>query len=244
MIELSIIIPALNEAAKIRHDIETAALFLAGTVKKGEIIIVDDGSMDDTADTARNTITSESVDLIVIKQDSNYGKGQAIKTGILRSHGEVVMFADSGTCVPYSDALPIIDRIRRGEVDVAVGSRRLKASVIHRDQPYFRRILSRLFHMAAVLIAGLPRRIKDSQCGFKIYDGEKARVLFSECKSKGFLFDVEILIRAHNKGLRIQEFPIHWTCDLDSRLRPGADALGVFRELVSLRKINKTEDRR
>ncbi len=244
MIELSIIIPALNEAAKIRNDIETAAFFLDGSVKKGEIIIVDDGSTDDTADTARQMIIPGSVDLIVIKQDKNYGKGQAVKTGMLRSHGEVVMFADSGTCVPYSDALPIIDKIRKGEVDVALGSRRQKASVIQRDQPFFRRILSRLFHVAAVLIAGLPRKIKDSQCGFKIFDGEKARLLFSECRIKGFLFDVEILIRAHKKGYRIQEFPIHWTCDLDSRLRPGSDAMGVFRELVSLRKINKTGDRR
>jgi len=237
MIDLSIVIPALNEASKIKHDVETAALFLTETVKKGEIIVVDDGSTDGTADTARNTATPESVDLIVIKQVKNYGKGYAVKTGMLRSHGEVVMFADSGTCVSYSDALSIIEKIRRGELDIALGSRRLKSSVIQRDQPLFRRILSRIFHMAAVLIAGLPRKIKDSQCGFKVYDGEKARLLFSECKTKGFLFDVEILIRAQKKGYRIQEFPIEWTCDLDTRLRPGSDAAGVIRELFSLRKI-------
>ena len=237
MIDLSIVIPALNEAAKISFDIKTAALFLADTVKRGEIIIIDDGSSDDTADTARSSATPASVDLIVIKLDKNYGKGYAVKTGMLRSHGRIVMFADSGTCVPYSDALPHIDKIRRDELDIAIGSRRLKASVIQRNQPFFRRILSRIFHVAAVLIAGLPRNIKDSQCGFKIYDGEKARLLFSECRIKGFLFDVEILIRAHKKGYRIQEFPIEWTCDLDTRLKPGSDAAGVIRELFSLRKV-------
>lgn len=237
MIILSIVIPALNEATKISSDIEAAACFLVETVESGEIIIVDDGSTDNTADNARSTAIPRSVDLIVIKQDKNYGKGFAVKTGMLRSHGSVVMFADSGNCVPYSNALPYIDKIRRGEVDIAIGSRRLKNSIIHRDQPLFRRILSRIFHITAVLMAGLPRKIKDSQCGFKVYDGEKARLLFSECRIKGFLFDVEILIRAHKKGYRIQEFPIEWTCDLDTRLRPGSDAAGVIKELVSLRKI-------
>ena len=237
MIALSIVIPALNEASKITSDIEAAALFLVETGERGEILIVDDGSTDDTADTARNTVIPGSVDLIVIKQDRNYGKGFAVKTGMLRSHGSVVLFADSGNCVPYTNALPYIDKIRRGELDIAIGSRRLKNSIIHKDQPLFRRFLSRIFHVAAVVIAGLPQKIKDSQCGFKVYDGEKARLLFSENRIKGFLFDVEILIRAHKKGFRIQEFPIEWTCDLDSRLRPGSDAAGILKELVSLRKI-------
>lgn len=243
MITLSIVIPALNESSKITSDIEAAAYFLVDTVERGEIIVVDDGSIDDTAETARNTVTPDSVDLIVIKLDKNYGKGFAVKTGMLRSHGSVVMFADSGNCVPYLNALPYVDKIRRGELDIAIGSRRLKNSIIHRDQPLFRRFISRLFHFAADVIAGLPKKIKDSQCGFKIYDGEKALQLFSECRIKGFLFDVEILIRAHKKGFRIQEFPIEWTCDLDTRLRPTSDAMGVFKELISLRKINKTEDK-
>jgi len=242
MIDLSVVIPALNETAKIRHDIKSASRFLSQTVKRGEIIVVDDGSTDDTAETARNTVTPDSVDLIVIKLDKNYGKGFAVKTGVLRSQGAVVMFADSGSCVPYSNALPFIDRIRRGELDIAIGSRRHKNSIIHRYQPFFRRLLSRLFHCAAVVIAGLPKKIKDSQCGFKVYDGENARQLFSACRIKGFLFDVEILVRAHKKGYRIQEFPIEWTCDLDTRLKPSSDAAGVVSELLSLRKVKKDKE--
>ena len=237
--ELSLIMPAYNEGGNIRSIIEKADNIVKKIGLRYELIVVDDGSIDDTAETARNTVTHDSVNLTVIKQDKNYGKGFAVKTGMLRSHGAVVLFADSGSCVPYSDALPYIGRIRRGELDIAIGSRRHKNSIIHRDQPLVRRVLSRLFHFAAVVIAGLPKKIKDSQCGFKVYDGEKARLLFSECRIKGFLFDVEILIRAHKKGFRIQEFPIEWTCDLDTRLNPGSDTADVVRDLLSLRKVKK-----
>jgi len=239
MIDLSLVIPAYNEENKIKKDIERAAFFLEENHMVGEIIVVDDGSRDNTSAAASKACTNPSVELKIIRLEKNKGKGFAVKTGILASKGEVVLFADSGTCIPYENALPFIKKIRAGEVAIALASRYAKGTVIRRNRPLSRRILSRLFHWAAVFIAGLPRKITDSQCGFKIYNGDAARKLYSQCGLHGFLFDLEILIRALREGHSITEFPVEWTCDLDSRLRPASEAGDILRDLFKVRKIAK-----
>ena len=237
--DISIVLPVLNEAHKIAFDVESAASFFSEVHLKGEVIVVDDGSTDGTSKAAESVSVPGSATLRVIRLETNRGKGFAVKTGILASKGGVVLFADSGTCVPYQDAVPYIERIRAGELDVALASRRLKETVILKDRPLKRRILSWLFHQAAVWIAGLPRWISDSQCGFKLYNGDLARQLYGELKTTGFIFELEILLRAIKLGSRIEEFPVHWTCDLDTRMRPVSHAAGVWRELLHIRKIFK-----
>ncbi len=237
--DLSIVIPALNEATKIRFDAEVAASFIKDTGLNGEVIIVDDGSNDGTAEAARNAAIPSSVKLLVTRLQKNSGKGYAVKTGIEKTEGKIVLFADSGTCVPYANAFKQIERIRAGELDIAIASRRLKETRILRDRSRRRRLLSWLFRQAAITITGLPRRITDSQCGFKLYKGEIARELFSQCQTRGFLFEVEILLRALQKSYRVEEFPVEWTCDLDTRLRPAHIALNVLKELFRIRSIMK-----
>ena len=236
---ISVIFPALNEAQKIRFDVETASEFMHTAGLNGEIIVVDDGSTDRTSEIAQNTPVPSPMSLRVIRLEKNQGKGFAVKTGVLASKGEVVLFADSGNCVPFRQALPYIESIREGEVDVALGSRRMAESVIHRSQSRKRRFLSWLFRRLAIVFAGLPKGISDSQCGFKLYKGDVARKLYAECVMSGFLFDLEIILRAKHAGYRIVEFPVDWTCDLDSRLRPGSDATDVIKELLAIRKIHK-----
>jgi dolichyl-phosphate beta-glucosyltransferase len=235
--DISVVIPALDEAQKIRQDVESAAAFFRDSGLRGEVIVVDDGSSDGTAAAAREAEVPSGTELRVIRLERNRGKGFAVRTGVLASSGEVVLFADSGNCVPYANALPLIRRIRAGELDVALASRRHRETVIHRDRPWKRRLLSRLFHLAAVLVAGLPRGISDSQCGFKLYRGDAARELYRACRTSGFMFDLEIILRAQKRGLRIAEFPVEWTCDLDTRLRPGSDAPRVLRELLKVRRL-------
>lgn len=242
---LSIIIPAYNESAKIKHDVEEAAAFLAEQNLASEVIIVDDGSSDGTADTALKARLPDSrIKLQVIRMDHNSGKGGAVKRGVLESRGAAVLVADSGTCVPYRDALPVIHRIRAGRLDIGVASRRHRETVIHRNRPLKRRILSWFFHLAARLLAGLPRSISDSQCGFKVYKGETARQLFKDCRTTGYLFELEILLRASEKKLRIEEFPVEWTCDLDTRLKPASDAPHVIKDLLKIKKTVHGRTRR
>ena len=237
--DVSIVIPALNEAGKIGPDVETASRFLARNGFGGEVIVVDDCSADRTADEASRAAVPPPIRKSVLRQDRPSGKGAAVRRGILESRGEVVLYADSGTCIPYANALAIIQRIAAGELDMALASRRLKGTVIRRDRPLRRRIISRLFHWAAIRLAGLPRRITDSQCGFKVYSSKAARELFAGLATPGFLFELEIILKALRRGYRIEEFPVEWTCDLDTRLRPAAQARGVLKELLKVRSLTK-----
>jgi dolichyl-phosphate beta-glucosyltransferase len=237
--DISIIIPAFNEAAKIGRDVEEASSFLSANGFDGEIIVVDDGSTDGTAAEAERAGVASAVRKTVLHLERNSGKGAAVKRGILQSQGQVVLYADSGTCIPYANALAVINRIAAGDLDIGLASRRLPETVIRRNRPLRRRILSRLFHWAAVIMAGLPRRITDSQCGFKVYKGEAARELFAGLVTSGFLFELEIVLKSLRRGLRIEEFPVEWTCDLDTRLRPSSQARSVFKELLKVRSISK-----
>ncbi len=241
MMDLSIVIPALNEASKIRFDVEAAALFMDREKMRGEVIVVDDGSTDGTSEEARKASIPASVDLHVISLEKNKGKGFAVKTGILASKGDVVLFADSGTCVPYANALPQIEKIRAGDLHIAIASRRLKETVIKKNRSLRRRVLSWFFRQAALMLTGLPRRITDTQCGFKVYDGDTARELFKHCVISGFMFELEVLPRALKQGYRIEEFPVEWTCDLDTRLKPAGDAVGVLKDLLKVRSLIKEE---
>ncbi|MFW6129193.1 MAG: glycosyltransferase [Candidatus Aminicenantaceae bacterium] len=235
--DISIVIPAYNESKKIGIDIKAAAQFIKNNKLDGEIIVVDDGSQDSTAPVARSTPISSSVKLKVLRFEKNLGKGMAVKTGIINSSGDVVLFADSGVCVPFSSSLAIINKINSGEFDIALGSRKLKESKIIRNRSWKRRLLSWLFRTVAILFLGMPRNISDSQCGFKLYKGNTARKLFQKMKTTGYLFELEILLRALKSGYRIKEFPVEWTCDLDTRLHPGREAFSLFREFFKVRKI-------
>ncbi len=238
--DISVVIPALNEAHKIGRDVAAAVDFFKDSGLRGEVVVVDDGSSDHTAEEAAQAEVKAGGEVNVIRLPQNRGKGFAVRTGVLATQGAVVLFADSGTCVPYQNALPYIRSIQNRKIDVALASRRLKETVILRDRPWKRRLLSWLFHQAAVLLAGLPRRITDSQCGFKIFHGDSARKLFQASRTPGFLFDLEIILLAEKLGLRIVEFPVEWTCDLDSRLRPRADALRVLQELRAVRRLGRS----
>lgn len=237
--DISIVIPALNEAKKIRFDVQAAASFIDENKFNGEVIVVDDGSSDGTADAARKASVPSSVGDEVISLEQNSGKGFAVKTGIAKTRGDVVMFADSGTCIPYANALDQIKKIQAGDLDIAMASRRLKDTRILIDRSRKRRFLSWLFRQAAISITGLPRRITDSQCGFKLYKGEIARELFEKCQTRGYMFELEILLRALQKGYRIEEFPVEWSCDLDTRLRPRSEAFSVLKELFRIRSLIK-----
>lgn len=234
---LSIIIPVFEEQKKIARDIFAAAEFLAANQLHGEIIIVDDGSRDATATIAQDVLISPPAQIKVIHYEDNKGKGFAVRTGMLASHGDYVMFSDSGLCVPYQNVLRGLQMIQSGICEIAHGSRRLEASTIIRPQTLQRRLSARLFRGLARYWMKIPSHLRDTQCGFKIYRGNVARKLYDECRTNGFMFDIEIILRAQRHNYRIQEFPLEWTCDRDSRLSLTRSPLWIFSELKTIKRI-------
>ena len=235
--DLSIVLPALNEAGKIRDDVKAAADFLHRSDFSGEVIVVDDGSSDATAREARETDIPASVKLHVIRYAVNRGKGYAVQAGVNHSTGEYVMFADAGLCVPFDNALRGINLIRSGQCDIAHGSRVRRYGQFGQPKPLTRLVLSAALRLGLVLFMGLRDGITDTQCGFKIYRGNVARSLYAELFTEGFGFDVEILLRALKRGYTVKEFPVDWVTDLDTRIRVGKHAFSILGDLFKMRRI-------
>ena len=240
--DLSIVIPALDEGKKIARDIEAAAEFLTAHHLQGQIVVVDDGSQDDTAEAARKAPIPAGVQRNVIRYEDHRGKGHAVRAGIEATTGTYVMFADCGLCIPYGNALQGLEMLKSGRCDIAHGSRRLIESDILRDQPGHRRLFSQLFKSVVRRLLHVPRELTDTQCGFKIYRGDIARELYGKCVTDGFMFDIEIILRAVKNGYRIGEFPVEWACDPDSRLSVTRTPWPVLAELRALRRALATNN--
>ncbi len=235
--DLSIVIPALNENKKIPQDVRSATDFLLKNNLTGEIIVVDDGSADNTADVAESVEMPHNIPLRVIRSEMNRGKGHAVRIGIKTTRGDYVMFADSGNCVPYEDALRGLDMLRNGECEIAHGSRKMTGTHILKSQNMYRRICSRFFHWLMLHFMAIPARFTDTQCGFKIYRGDVGRNLYGQCVVNGFMFDIETIIRAGKSGYRIEEFPVDWTNDRDSRLSPLRCSWKLLKELILIKHL-------
>lgn len=240
---LSIVIPAFDESGKIGSDIKSACEFLQRKSINGEVIVVDDGSEDKTAEEAikAGRDCRGKVEVKVIRNETHRGKGYAVRCGIKQTSGDYAMFADSGNCVPYENTLRGLEMITSGQYEIAHGSRKLAGAEIKEDHGLYRHICSELFHFFAVKVMKVPMELTDTQCGFKIYRGDVARSLYGECETSGFMFDIEIILRALKKGYKIKEFPIYWTCDRDSRLSPAKSIRRILGELLKIRNALKAD---
>jgi glycosyltransferase involved in cell wall biosynthesis len=235
--DLSIVIPVFNEASKISRDIQDASEFLSGEGMQGEIIVVDDGSTDGTAGAARDTDTDEGIPLRIIENRVHRGKGHAVRTGVMNSRSGLVMFIDSGSCIPYKNIQRGMQLLEDMRCDIAHASRFLPESEIRVPRKPARRVASHLFRHFIRFTLPIPAHLTDTQCGLKIYPGAIAHELYAACRTDGFMFDIEIILRARSKGYRIMEFPVEWSADNDSRLRVTETIPRMFREL---RKIRRT----
>jgi len=237
--DFSIVIPAFNEAAKIGRDVEAAAAFFTENDLAGEIIVADDGSTDNTTAAAERADFLGASGLTVVRAEEGHcGKGHAVRSGIRETCGDFVLFADSGLCVPFGNVLRGLQLIRDGKCDIAHGSRQLADSVVRQPRSHIRRLVSGAFSSLIPHVAGVPGDLTDTQCGFKLYRGDVARELYADCFTDGFLFDVEIILRACRKGHVICEFPVDWTSDPDSRLNPLRNGPGMLAELLAIRRAN------
>lgn len=234
--ELSIVIPVYNEDRKISEDLISAIKFFKTQDIKGEVIVVDDGSTDGTVNIVQNYVSSYPSIIRLIDYSPSKGKGYAVKNGILIATGDIVMFADSGNCVVFSEIFKGRDLLATKDVDIAHGSRYLKDSLIVVRRKWHRRFFSFFFRKFIIVLVRLPVKLTDTQCGFKMYKKEVAHKLYDSCETDGFMFDIEIIKRACQHGYSIREFPIEWTTDPDSRVNIKKNMFKIVKELMNIRK--------
>ncbi len=233
---LSLIIPVLNEEAKIERDVRSAFSFFNSQDWLLELIVSDDGSTDGTQQIVRQLQREFGQDLKLLDSQQHYGKGHAVRQGLLASSGKIVAFMDSGGTAPLSYLLTGLDLIKKQECEIAAGSRFLPNSRITLPMPFKRRLFSFLFRKWVHFYMKLPETIRDPQCGFKVFAGPVARQLAEQATIDGFLFDLEFYFLARRNNWRWREFPIEWRCDLDSRLSVGREVFSVLRDLKRLRR--------
>ena len=233
--KLSIVIPAYNEAARLGGTIHTVVEYLNEYAPDAELIIVDDGSNDDTALIAGRTLAGAgSVNVNVIRTDRNRGKGHAVRSGLLAARADIALFSDADLSTPITEAPKLVDLIERGECDLAFGSRALDRSLIGVHQPWQREQGGRVFNLIVRAATGLP--FWDTQCGFKAFRMEVCRPIIEAATVDRFAFDVELLYVARLAGLRLQEIPVRWDHDAGSKIDLLSDSFRMVSQVLSIRE--------
>jgi dolichyl-phosphate beta-glucosyltransferase len=229
--ELSVVIPAYNEAERIPRTLRGTVEYLKSRGRPFEVLVVDDGSSDNTAEVVEE-LTGELPGVRLFRNPRNMGKGASVRNGVFATRGRMVAFLDADNSTRTSDMDRLVEAVRRGAA-VAIGSRAHRYSVIPVKQPWRRRTAGKAFNFLCRLLLGIT--VSDSQCGFKLFTREAAGVIFSKVREEGFCFDVELLFLARKNGFRIAEVPVTWSDDPASRVRLLKDSLGMFLGLLKIR---------
>jgi dolichyl-phosphate beta-glucosyltransferase len=227
----TIVLPAYNEAERIGKSLDKILRFAGEHERKFEIIVVNDGSTDDTAGIVRGYAERhESVTLL--ENPGNRGKGYSVRNGMMHAHGDVLLFSDADLSSPIAEAEKLFGAIAAG-ADVAIGSRWLRPDLQVKPQPLYRRVLGRMFNLALRMILGL--NYKDTQCGFKGFRRSAAEQIFPRQAIERWGFDPELLYLAKRAGLRIEEVPVLWAHREGTRIHPWRDGFRMFVELFWIR---------
>jgi glycosyltransferase involved in cell wall biosynthesis len=229
--EYSIIIPAYNESERIRSGLDQVLEHVAREGWNAEIIVVDDGSRDQTAAIVRE-YAAQHPSVRLVENPGNRGKGYSVRRGMMAATGETLLFTDADLSAPIWQAEKLFDAIRRG-ADQAIGSRWIETSPKNGKQPFHRRIASRLFKVLPRVVLGL--HYKDTQCGFKAYSRRAAEQIFPQQTIERWGFDPEILFLAQKMGLETREVPVEWAHDPRSKIHPVRDGLRMFGDIVKIR---------
>lgn len=225
---LSLVIPAFNEATRLGRGLPQ--LVEALTSEETEILVVDDGSTDNTADVARRRLASWP-QYSVVSLAHNSGKGAAVRAGVFQARGDVIAFVDADMATDPRDIVALVHALEGNHV--AVGSRALGASVVD-DRSAHRAVMTRTFGMLVTALVQLP--VTDTQCGFKAFKGSIAKLLFHGSRIDRFAFDVEVLNLAARLGLRTKEVPVRWTDMAGSHVRPIHDAAQMLGDVARTRR--------
>lgn len=227
----SFIIPAYNESARIRPTLDELLRFTRERNWDVEILVVDDGSRDDTAQIVREYGKSHP-QILLVENPGNRGKGFSVRNGMLLSRGEVCLFTDADLSSPTSEAQKLFDAIAAGS-DIAIGSRWLRSELQTERQPLYRQLFGRIFNIVLRVFLGL--KFADTQCGFKAFRREAAHRIFPLQKIERWGFDPEILFLARRLGFSVEEIPVVWAHSEGTRLHPFRDGMRMFGEVLRIR---------
>ncbi|HYA97586.1 MAG TPA: dolichyl-phosphate beta-glucosyltransferase, partial [Methylomirabilota bacterium] len=228
--ELSLVIPAYNEEARLPETLQQIGAFVRGRGAETEVIVVDDGSRDRTAAVAES-FRAEIPGLRVLTNGVNRGKGFSVRHGMLEAKGRVVLFTDADLSAPIEEAPKLVAALE--DYDVALGSRAVDRSLIEVHQSRFREFAGVVFNTLVRLILRLP--FVDTQCGFKAFRRERCRIIFEQQTIERFGFDPELLYLARRHGLRAVEIPVRWAHSPATKVSMLRDSLQMFLDVFVIR---------
>jgi hypothetical protein len=224
---LSVVIPAYNEASRLPRTLAAVLAHLRGQGRPFEVVVADDGSEDETA-----AVAAGAGGEVRVVRIAHAGKGAAVRAGVLATSGELVLLSDADLSTPVAELAPLTAALTGA--GLAIGSRRLRSSRVGVRQPLRRRVMGAVFNalVRALVLPGL----RDTQCGFKLFRGDVARRVFALSRVDGFAFDVEAILLTRRLGERVAEVPVEWHDSRQSRVRAVRDSIGMFGELLSIRR--------
>jgi len=231
---LSVVVPAFNERSRLPATLDAVRAHLGAGgpgAEEHEVVVVDDGSTDGTADLAVQVARGWR-QLRVLRLPENRGKGWAVRAGMLAACGDLRLMTDADLSTPITE-LPKLRSQIGPETQVVIGSRALPDSHIEVHQPHHRELMGRGYNRILQLLV-LPG-LRDTQCGFKLFTAEAAVRCFTPLRTPRFGFDAEVLLRARRLGYRVAEVGVVWNHAEASRVSPLRDSAGVFLDLVKLR---------
>jgi len=234
---LTIIIPAYNEERRLPPTLQKIAAFLRSQSYRSEVLVVENGSRDDTSGVTERFIAEQvrpEDPFTVMLTHSTPGKGAAVRHGMLMGQGDYLFICDADLAMPIEEIAKFLPpALKRGAYDIAIASREAPGAV-RIDEPVYRHVMGRVFNFLVRVLA--VSGIQDTQCGFKMFTRDSARLTFALQKLDGWSFDVEVLYIARRHNLRLVEIPIRWYYQTDSRVRPIQDTINMVRELLKIRR--------
>jgi len=231
MAKYSIIIPAYNESSRVGATLDHVLTYISKQGWDAEIIVVNDGSRDQTADLVR-VKSQEHPNLCLIENPGNRGKGYSVRNGMLNANGEILLFSDADLSSPIEEAVKLFAAIESG-ADIAIGSRWIQPELQVHRQSLLRQVYGRIFNLLLRIFLGL--RFKDTQCGFKAFTRAAAQTIFPLQRIERWGFDPELLFLARKAGFRVKEVGVVWSHSEGTRINPLSDGMRMFLEVLQIR---------
>jgi len=232
----SIVIPAYNESARLGTTLEKVLAYVRRQGWDAEVIVVNDGSRDNTAEIVR-ALAEKNPAVRLVENPGNRGKGYSVRNGILNARGDIVAFSDADLSSPIEELPKLLDALAAG-ADIAIGSRWLRAELQTQRQSLHRQIFGRIFNLLLRIILGL--QFKDTQCGFKAFTRRAAQTILPLQRIERWGFDPEILFLARKFGFRVDEVAVLWGHSGGTRINPLIDGARMFQEMLRVRWYDLT----